>query len=207
MLICKYCEKECKNQNSLKNHEHRCPRNENRVYKNGMLGKSGGNQYTKAKELGIEIYGKQSKEAKKKISEINKKRGQTLEAKAKLSKLAKERGLGGHTSKQRLYFKKNNGDVVYLQSSYEIKFAKLLEEMDIEWSRPGPLYWVDETGNDHRYYPDFLIQNKYFDTKNNYLVVKDKNKIERVSQQNNVVVEIVTYENITKEYIQKALLV
>ena len=79
--------------------------------------------------------------------------------------------------------------------------------MDIEWSRPGPLYWVDETGNDHRYYPDFLIQNKYFDTKNNYLVVKDKNKIERVSQQNNVVVEIVTYENITKEYIQKALLV
>lgn len=43
--------------------------------------------------------------------------------------------------------------------------------------------------------------------KNNYLVVKDKNKIERVSQQNNAVVEIVTYENITKEYIQKALLV
>ena len=75
MLICKYCEKECKNQNSLKNHERRCPRNENRVYKNGKLGKSGGNQYTKAKELGIEIYGKQSKEAKKKISEINKKRG------------------------------------------------------------------------------------------------------------------------------------
>lgn len=207
MLICKYCEKECKNQNSLKNHEYRCPRNENRVYKNGMLGRIGKNQYTKAKELGIEIYGKQSEEAKKKISRINKERGQTLETKAKLSKIAKERGLGGHTSKQRLYFKKNNGDVVYLQSSYEIKFAKLLEEMDIEWSRPDPLYWVDEIGNDHRYYPDFLIQNKYFDTKNNYLAVKDKNKIERVSQQNNVVVEIVTYENITKEYIQKALLV
>lgn len=207
MLICTHCGKECKNENSLRNHERTCPSNENRVYKNGKLGKTGGNQYTKAKELGIEVYGEQSEEARNRLSARNKERGQTREAKDKLSKLAKERGFGGNTSKQRLYFKKNNGDVVYLQSSYEIKFAELLEEMNIQWSRPDPLLWVDDNGNDHRYYPDFKIGDKFFDTKNDYLAVKDKDKIERVSQQNNVVVEIVTYENIHRTYIEKALLV
>ena len=165
------------------------------------------NQYTKAKELGIEAYGKQSDEAKARMSKVNKERGQTNEAKARLSKIAKERGLGGHTSKQRLYFKKNNGEVVYLQSSYEIKFAQLLEELHIEWSRPEPLTWLDNDGNDHRYYPDFKIGEKYFDTKNSYLAVKDADKIKRVSKQNNVVVEIITYEKISKAYIENALLV
>lgn len=164
------------------------------------------NQYTKAKELGIPQYGKPSAEAKARVAKINKERGQTPEAKAKLSRIAKERGLGGHTSKQRLYFKKKNGDVVYLQSSYEIKFAALLEEMNIEWERPPFLIWYDENGEDHKYYPDFKIGEKYFDTKNDYLAIKDLDKIERVSKQNNVIVEIVTYEKITKEYLENALI-
>ena len=165
------------------------------------------NQYTKAKELGIAFYGKQSVEAKQRMSKGNKERGQTEEAKARLSKLAKERGLGGHTSKQRLRFKRNNGCIVYLQSSYEVLFAQILEELGIEWSRPKPLQWVDECGIDHRYYPDFKIGEKYFDTKNDYLAIKDADKIERVSKQNNVHVEIVTYNKINREYIENALLV
>lgn len=40
MLLCKHCNKECKNGNSHRNHERTCPKNENRVYKSGMLGKS-----------------------------------------------------------------------------------------------------------------------------------------------------------------------
>ena len=163
------------------------------------------NQYTKAKELGIAPYGLQSIEAKKRVAEGNKKRGQTLESKKKLSKIAKERGLGGHTSKQRLYFKKNNGDEVYLQSSYEIKFAEILEDLCIEWERPEPLPWIDIDGNDHKYYPDFKIGQKYFDTKNDYLAIKDFDKINRVSKQNNVTIEIVTFDKITKDYIKNAL--
>lgn len=207
MLICKHCGKECKNENSLRNHERTCPSNENRVYRNGMLGKKGSNQYTKAKDFGIEVYGKQGKEAKERMIKANKQRRHSPESKSNLSRIAKERGLGGHTSKQKLYFRKKNGEEVYLQSSYEIKFAQLLEDMDIEWSRPSPLFWVDIIGDVHRYYPDFKIGDKYFDTKNDYLAIKDADKIERVSKQNNVIVEVVTYENITKEYIQKALLV
>ena len=55
MLICKFCQKECKNENSLRNHERCCPDNSNRVYKNGMTGKRGSNQYIFAKQQGIEL--------------------------------------------------------------------------------------------------------------------------------------------------------
>lgn len=165
------------------------------------------NQYTKAKELGIPFYGKPSKEAKERMSKANKERGQTPEARAKLSRIAKERGLGGHTSKQRLFFKKKNGEEIYLQSSYEIRFAQILEDLCVEWERSEPLKWTDANGEDHRYYPDFKIGEKFFDTKNDYLAIKDADKIERVSKQNNVVIEVVTNSNITREYIEKALLV
>jgi len=39
-MICQYCSKECKNANSHRNHERICPKNETRVYKNGMTGKT-----------------------------------------------------------------------------------------------------------------------------------------------------------------------
>lgn len=54
MYNCQYCNKECKNKNSLGNHETRCPHNPNRKkFVNGMLGKKGSNQYIKAKDLGL----------------------------------------------------------------------------------------------------------------------------------------------------------
>jgi very-short-patch-repair endonuclease len=39
MLTCCYCNKECKNTNSHRNHERLCPNNSNRNYKNGMKDK------------------------------------------------------------------------------------------------------------------------------------------------------------------------
>ena len=40
MLICKFCTKACKNANSHRNHERICPSNLDRVYTNGMKGKT-----------------------------------------------------------------------------------------------------------------------------------------------------------------------
>ena len=125
----------------------------------------------------------------------------TEATKKKQSIAAKKNNLGGHTSKKRLNFIKKNGDVVHLQSSYEIEFATLLEELDIDWERPAPLTWFDDDGIDHRYYADFKVGNVYIDTKNDYLAVKDKPKIDKVIQQNKVDVRIVTKEFINKEYI------
>lgn len=123
------------------------------------------------------------------------------ETKKKQSIAAKKNNLGGHTSKKRLNFLKKNGDVVHLQSSYEIEFATLLEELGIDWERPAPLIWYDDDGIDHRYYADFKVGDIYIDTKNDYLAIKDKSKIDKVILHNNVDVRIVTKEFINKEYI------
>lgn len=39
-MKCQYCSKECKNKNSFTNHQRLCPKNPDRVYKNGMAGKT-----------------------------------------------------------------------------------------------------------------------------------------------------------------------
>lgn len=127
--------------------------------------------------------------------------GHTNETKDKLRKAAKKNKLGGHTSKKQIYFKKKDGEVVWLQSSYEIRFAELLEELNIKWSRPSPLNWVDDNGIEHRYYPDFKIGLIFIDTKNDYLAKKDARKIELVRQLNNIDLRVVLKNQITKEYI------
>lgn len=175
-----------------------CPKNENRkIRTNYTKGYKGSNQFIKAKEnnLDIPVHAMKGKAGKSGYKHTEK-------FKQEQSIRAKERGLGGHTSKRRLYFKKNDGEVVYLQSSYEIEFASLLEELGISWSRPNPVIWTDDEGVDHRYYPDFLIGDTYIDTKNDYLVQKDLPKIEKVCLQNEINVIIVTKSMINKTFIE-----
>lgn len=125
------------------------------------------------------------------------------ETRKKLSVSAIKHNLGGNTSKIKLRFKKKNGTEVWLQSSYEIKFANILENLNLEWERPKPFEWIDNNNKKHRYYPDFKVGNSYFDTKNDYLAEKDKDKIQKVNEQNNIQVLIVTKENINEEFILK----
>lgn len=202
MLVCQFCNKEYSKNSSLLNHSHRCPLNPNRVIQNGRKGKDPWNKgLTKDDHLNIarpQFVGKRWGRALT---------GHPLEFKQKMRELAIKNELGGHTSKKTIWFKKKTGETVYLQSSYEVKFANILEELDIDWERPSYLMWTDSNGIDHRYYPDFKIGEKYFDTKNDYLAIKDADKIERVSKQNNVIVEVITYDKITKAYIKNALLV
>jgi len=111
-----------------------------------------------------------------------------------LSKAAHKRGFGGNTSKVRMEFLKNDGTKIYLQSSYEIQYARFLEHQQIKWIRPDPLKWIDADGKSHRYYPDFYLidSNLYVDTKNDYLIKKDEVKIESVRKQNNVTVLVIS---------------
>jgi hypothetical protein len=198
MLICKFCSKECKNDNSHRNHERLCRSNPDRNYVS----------YTR----GITAWNKGlTKENSEKINSMALNTSKTLTGKPgikhndasrkNLSEHAKRRELGGHTSKIKLHYEMKNGSVVYLQSSYEILFARILDRLNIEWTRPKPLKWIDELGKDHRYYPDFLVGNIYIDTKNDFLAIKDKKKIDTVKLQNSVDIRIVTKNLITEEYI------
>lgn len=197
-MLCKYCNKYCKNNNSHRNHERLCRLNPDRIYVSNTLGMVAWNKgltkgnSEKVKSMAENISKALSGRPGRKHDEISKKN---------LSEHAKRRRLGGHTSKQKLYYRRKDGSVVYLQSSYEIRFAILLDELNIEWSRPNPLIWVDINGNNHRYYPDFLVGDIYLDTKNDYLAIKDKPKIDAVIEQNAVDIRVVIEKFITKEFI------
>ena len=77
---------------------------------------------------------------------------------------------------------------------------KILEKLNIDWSRPAPFKWYDSFGTNHRYYPDFQVGEVYIDTKNSYLAEKDAEKINRVREQNQIDLRIVLNENITEKY-------
>lgn len=70
--------------------------------------------------------------------------------------------------------------IVYLESSWELKIAILLDNLKIIWERPKPLKWFDEHLKEHLYYSDFYLPdyNIYLDPKNEYCIKKDKYKIE-----------------------------
>lgn len=188
------------------NHERLCKLNPNRQFTpfadlEFQRNKIKLNQWTKAKERGtVYVMSNSTKDKLSKKARLNR---HTEETKALLSRKAKERGLGGHTSKRNIHFQKKDGSVVYLQSSYEISFATLLEQLNIEWSRPSPLKWIDDKGIEHNYYPDFKVGNVYLDTKNDYLAKIDARKIELVKQQNNIDIRIVLKSDISEQYIKE----
>lgn len=104
MEYCKYCNKECKNNNSLRNHERLCKANPNRQFTkfndNCWQKAKGTNKFIKAKKLGIEI--KVSTETKAKISNSKKGKVHSEETKQKISKSMK------------VYLLKNPDKVPYL---------------------------------------------------------------------------------------------
>ena len=93
MFNCKYCGKECKNKNSLVQHEIRCKQNPNHIIclgnKGYTKGHKGTNQFIKAKELGLPIP-KVSQETRDKIGKIWKGKHHTEESKLLMSQKQKQ---------------------------------------------------------------------------------------------------------------------
>lgn len=150
------------------------------------------------------------KQMGKKISEVQLgKPGhpQTQKTKDKLSKIAKINELGGHTSKKQIFYKTIEGNVVYLQSSYEIKVANELDNNGIKWTRPKFIEWIDDNKLSHRYYPDFYLCDFdiYLDPKNYFLQKKDRLKIELVQKQNNVKIIILSENELSWDKIKNKM--
>lgn len=131
----------------------------------------------------------------------------TEETKQKLSKIARLNELGGHTSKKQLYYKTIDGNIVYLQSSYEIKVAEELDNNGVRWIRPKFIEWIDDNKISHRYYPDFYLCDfdLYLDPKNYFLQNKDKIKIECVQKQNSVKIIVLSENELSWEKIKNKM--
>lgn len=168
-MNCKFCEKVCKNDNSLRNHERLCKKNPNKQElinnfieynkKRKDLNIKGVNQYTKAKELGLPkpII---SDETRKKISESSKNRIWTEEQKRKHSdsmKKAVENHPDSYTKNNVVGRVKNveyNG--VKFKGRWEVIVAKWLDQNRIKWLHEYKSFSYEWNGI-RKYYPDFYL--------------------------------------------------
>ena len=172
MYNCKYCNKECKNKNSLAQHEIRCRLNPNKIViktniieyneklRLGLVTKTNTNQYVKAKNLGLskpEI----SEETREKLAKIWRGRKHTEEEKQKISasmkRVVRERPESYSASNVNGRIKKVEYNGIIIDSSWEVIVAKFLDDNNIIWERPknGFEYvWENDT---HLYYPDFYV--------------------------------------------------
>lgn len=113
---------------------------------------------------------------------------------------------GGSTGRSNgeWYYNKNEGEEVWLDSSWEVKFAKYLDEENIEWVRPSYFEWIDKDEVKRRYFPDFYLKQRdlYIDIKNDYLnsLEKTKRKIDNVQKLNDIDVEVLTKKDLDKKY-------
>ena len=165
MLICKFCTKECKNDNSLRNHERVCKNNPNRqlTYFHSLEFKKhkrggGDNQYTKAKKLGLPKP-VVSEETHKKLSEHNKSRSKEWneENGKRISETIRRKVEEGtwHTSLAKHMHIDYNG--VDLHGAWELKYVQYLDSKSINWIRNKDSFIYVYNGKERRYTPDFYL--------------------------------------------------
>lgn len=200
-LFCKFCKKECKNYNSLINHERLCKENPNRKlspacqpghfgYRKGMPAWNKGlsmdtDDRVKANTLHIREYYESHTSSRKGIP-------LSAEAKLHLSEHAKKNCYEKHFGQRKTF----NYNGFNFQSSFEVTVAKNLDMCNIRWVQPKRLSYIANDGKQHHYTADFYLPDYdvYLDPKNDYLIeninptlgYSDVEKIHWVMEQNNV---------------------
>lgn len=205
MLLCQYCQKQCKNENSLRNHERLCKENPNRQsHPRGNLGKSGWNKGLTA-DTDIRVFANRESLRKQRKENGSNWTGRKHSDKTKdlMSRRASERLC--KNSKYSINFEYKPG--IILESSYEIETARILDELDIEWIKVRHGYIWDDNGKYRRYVPDFYLPhyNVFLDPKNDYLIEKDKVKIESAMKLNSIKVIVLSKTEINAETIKNKL--
>ena len=157
--ICPFCDKECKNSNSLKNHERLCKLNPNKqessfVKYNKIRIPT--NQYIKAKELGLEKP-QISEETREKFSKIwkDKKLPEEMKLKIKSSVTEKIKNNDWHLSFSKSRIVEYKG--IKFLGNWELKFAQYLDNHNIKWERPKKMFNYIFENENHKYLPDFYL--------------------------------------------------
>lgn len=170
MTNCKHCKREF-DKKDIANHSRWCDLNPKRNQYNKDLSKARAakknfnNQYTYGAVL--------SNETKEKLRLASTGKKHTKETK----QLLKEKALTSTHRRLRKGVVEYKG--VLLDSSWELKLAKRLDELNIKWFRPDPIPWIDEEGVTHNYFPDFYLPeyDKYLDPKNKHAIKVQENKL------------------------------
>jgi hypothetical protein len=169
-MECTYCNKLCKNENSLRNHERLCKSNPNRqIIVSNFIGYNKkrkelsipvSNQFIKAKQLGLKVP-VVSDETKTKLSIAAKGRRYSEEYKKQHSIRMKKAVLENPNSYSannvsgRTPIIEYNG--FYLKGSWELIVAKYLDKLDIKWTNKIDGIPYEWNGYEHLYFPDFYL--------------------------------------------------
>lgn len=194
MLICKFCNKECKSNNSHRNHERLCPMNPERVYVSHTLGSSGHVAWNKGLT-------KETSASLAQASDTMKRLGHGGWSKKASSNGGKAGGgyreNAGRSKKFRVV--DSYGKETVLQSTYELRCSEILNELGIKWLRPKALKY-----DGRNYFADFYLPDcdVWLDPKNAFKARKDATKIAKVIEQNNVKLYVLLDEQLTLEYIK-----
>ena len=121
---------------------------------------------------------------------------------ARLSRSAKENGLGGYRPHPNRGVRYKG---IWFDSKYELTVAQNLDLHRIRWTRPKQGFVWNDAGN--KYYPDFHLSDfdVYLDPKNDYLIEKDRFKIEQASKRNNIRVLVLNKSQLTWDAIKMLL--
>jgi len=183
MCICQFCGKEV-SKFGIKNHERSCKLNPNRIPGKSNWWKNPDkkikiNQYSKAKLLGLpkpEV----SKETREKLANVwkGKKLPDDMKNKIKESIMKNIENDNWHLSFSKSRTIEYNG--IKFQGSWEVKFAKYLDNKNIKWERPNKTYKYIFENENHRYLPDFYLPeyNLYIEIKG-YPTSRDFSKWEQ----------------------------
>lgn len=96
---------------------------------------------------------------------------------------------------------------VILESSYEVRVAEILDRLDIKWEKVRRGYVWNDQGKTRRYIPDFYLPgyDLFLDPKNDYLIKKDKTKINSAMELNSIRVIVLSDKEITESFIRNLL--
>lgn len=162
-LNCKYCQKLCKNRNSLAQHECRCYANPNRytvvTYSNTKPRIAWNKGLTKYTDSRVAQYGNTLKSRMQSGEVIPSQLGKPIstETKQKISSTCLARSKEGTWHKslaKNLHYKYNGVD---LDGSWEYQYAMWLDKNKIAWERPTIRFKYQFENAEHYYTPDFYL--------------------------------------------------
>lgn len=91
---------------------------------------------------------------------------------------------------------------VWLESSWEVKCAQVLDKHGIDWRRPKESFeWFDVEGKRHLYHPDFYLPDTdlYLDPKNPHRQQMDAFKIDDVRSRHPIKLLILSRDEIEEQ--------
>lgn len=221
---CQHCGKECKNKNSLINHERVCKKNperqttimENIEWQEEMRSRIDRSKvWNKGLTAETDVRVRRGADKCKEYYNYHdgsfKGKHHSDTTKQKIRDYAVEHDHYKHFGRHKHITYKDTS----FQSSYEVLTAMELDKNSIRWETPCRLPYVDINGKNHYYIADFYLPDYdiYLDPKNDFLIecvnphfgYKDIDKIRWVMEQNNVKIIVLDKDHLTWDSIKQEI--